>query len=100
MTLQCMGLVDYVTQNFNNDMWSAAVFLDIGKALDTTWHSGLLYKLSGLEFSKSLIKLIASFLTDRKFEVLVEGKFPMSKNSGRGASRSRPCHSIVQSIYK
>jgi hypothetical protein len=52
-----------------------AVFLAIEKAFDTTWHSGLLYKLSELEFSTSPIKLIASFLTKRKFEVLVEGEF-------------------------
>jgi hypothetical protein len=41
----------------------AAVFLDIEKAFDTTWRSGLLYQLSKLEFSISLIKLIGSFLS-------------------------------------
>jgi hypothetical protein len=34
--------------NFNNNMTTAAVFLNIEKAFDTTWHSGLLYKLSKL----------------------------------------------------
>jgi hypothetical protein len=43
-------------------MFTAAVFLDIEKAFDTTWHPGLLYKLSKLQFSKNLIKLISSFL--------------------------------------
>jgi hypothetical protein len=47
------------------------MFLDIEKALDTTWHSGLLYKLSKLEFST---KLIGSFLSKRKFRVSVEGE--------------------------
>jgi retron-type reverse transcriptase len=51
----------------------ATVFLDIEKAFDTTWHSGLLYKLSESEFSTSLIKLIGSFLSQRKFRVSVEG---------------------------
>jgi hypothetical protein len=41
-TLQCMKLTDHVTLNFNNKMSTAAVFLDIEKAFDTTWHSGLL----------------------------------------------------------
>jgi hypothetical protein len=40
-TLQCMRLTDHVTLNFNNKMSTAAVFLDIEKAFDTTWHSGL-----------------------------------------------------------
>jgi hypothetical protein len=44
MTLQCMSLTDHVTLNFNKTMSTAAVFLDIKKAFDTTWHSGLLYK--------------------------------------------------------
>jgi hypothetical protein len=45
-TLQCMRLTDYVTLNFNNNLSMAAVFLDIEKTFDTTWHPGLLYKLS------------------------------------------------------
>jgi hypothetical protein len=31
-------------------MSTAAVFLDIEKAFDTTWHTGLLYKLAKMEF--------------------------------------------------
>jgi hypothetical protein len=69
-----MRLTDHVTFNFNNKMFTAAVFLDIEKAFDTTWHSGLLYKLSKLEFSTCLIKLIGSFLSQRKFRVSVEGE--------------------------
>jgi hypothetical protein len=67
-TLQCMRLTDHVTLNFNN-MSTAAVFLDIEKAFDTTWHNGLLYKLSKINFSASLIKLISFFLSNRKFSV-------------------------------
>jgi hypothetical protein len=52
----------------------AAVFLDIEKAFDTAWHCGLLYKLSNLEFSTSIIKLNGSFLSQRKFSVSVEGE--------------------------
>jgi hypothetical protein len=36
--------------------------------------SGLLYKLSKLEFSTNLIKLLGSFLSQRKFRVSVEGE--------------------------
>jgi hypothetical protein len=55
-------------------MSTAAVFLDIKKAFDTTWQPVLLYKLSKLQFSTSLIKLIGSFLSQRKFRVSVEGE--------------------------
>jgi hypothetical protein len=97
-TLQCMRLAEHVTLNFNNNMAKALVFLNIEKAFDTTWHSALVYILSELEFSTNLIKLIASFLTDRTF-----GRrriFCAKKYSGRDSSSFCPCPSIVQSIYK
>jgi hypothetical protein len=55
-------------------MFVAVVFLDIEKAFDTTWQPGLLYKLSELHFWSSLIKLISSFLSNRKFRVMIEGE--------------------------
>jgi hypothetical protein len=51
-----------------------AVFLDIEKAFNTTWHPGLLYKLLKLQLPVNLIKLISSYLSHRKFRVSVEGK--------------------------
>jgi hypothetical protein len=69
-----MRLTDYVSLNFNNRISTAAVFLVIEKAFDTSWHAGLLHKLSKLEFSTNLIKLIGSFLSNRKFCVSVEGE--------------------------
>jgi hypothetical protein len=64
-----MRLADHVALNFNNKMSTAAVFLDIEKAFDTTWHPGLLYKISELNFSTNLIKLISSFLSQWKFSL-------------------------------
>jgi hypothetical protein len=55
-------------------MYTAVVYLDFGKALDTTRNLGLLYELSELKFSISLIKLISSFLSQRTFGVLVKGE--------------------------
>jgi hypothetical protein len=64
-----MRLTDHVNLNFNNNVPTAAVLVNIEKALDTTWHSGLLHTFSEFEFSTSLIKLIASF------KVLVADEF-------------------------
>jgi hypothetical protein len=47
-------------------MSTTAVFLDIEKAFDKTWHLGLLYKLSELKFPVNLIKLISG---DNLFEI-------------------------------
>jgi len=62
--------------NLNKNMSMAAVVLDIEKTFDITLHPGLLYELSKLHFSSSLIKLISSFLSNRKFRVMVEGNCP------------------------
>jgi hypothetical protein len=83
-TLEYMRLTHHVTINFNNIMSTVAVFLDIEKAFDTTWHSGLLYKLSKLEFSTRLIKLISSFLSQRKFRFLVAGEMSTSRVMQKG----------------
>jgi hypothetical protein len=79
----------------------AAVFLNIEKAFNTTWHSGLLYKLSELQFFARVIKLIPSFLDNGKFKSVGRRRNDYThRNTGRSTSRLRPCPSIVQSIYK
>jgi hypothetical protein len=50
-------------------MLMAAVLLDIAKAFNM-WHSSEHCNLSELEFSTSVIKVIASFFTYRKLKVL------------------------------
>jgi hypothetical protein len=89
-----MRLEDHVTLNFNSNMSTAVVVSDIEKAFDTTWHSGLLYKLSELVFSTGLINLIASFLTDRNFKVLVVGEFSTPRKIAAGVPQ-RCAHAPV-----
>jgi hypothetical protein len=94
-----MRLTDHVTLNFNNNMSTAAVFLDIEKAFDTTWHPGLLYKLSKLEFSARIIKLISSFLSNRKFRVSVEGKMYTPREIHAGVPIGSVLSPTLYSIY-
>jgi hypothetical protein len=98
-TLQSMRLADHVTLNFNNNMSTDAVFLDIEKAFDTTWHPGLLYKLSKLQFSTILIKLIGSFLSQRKFRVLVEGKTSTPRYMQAGVPQGSVLSPALYNLY-
>ncbi|PNF22596.1 hypothetical protein B7P43_G12673 [Cryptotermes secundus] len=98
-TLQCMRLADHVTLNFNNKMSTAAVFLDIEKAFDTTWHSGLLFKLSKLEFPNSLTKLIGSFLSKRKFRVSVEGEMSTPREMQAGVPQGSVLSPTLFNLY-
>jgi hypothetical protein len=97
-----MRLPDHVTLNFNNNNISmAAVFLDIEEAFDTTWHSGLLYKIrvSKLELSTSLIKPISSFLSERKFSVTVEGEISMPRDMRAGVPHGSVLFPTLYNVY-
>jgi hypothetical protein len=76
-----------------------AVFLDIEKAFDTTWHTGLLYKLYILEFSTSLIKIINSFLPQRTSRVLVEDEISMSREMQVRVPQGSVLSPILYSTY-
>jgi hypothetical protein len=97
--LQCMRITDHVTQNFNNNLLTAAVFLDIEKAFDTTWHPGFLYKLSQLHFSSSLIKLTSSFLPNRKCIVIAEGELSTPRDIQAGVLQGSVLAPILYSLY-
>jgi hypothetical protein len=90
-----MRLTDYVTLNFNHKIFMAAVLLDIEKAFDTTWHPDLIYKLSTLELSTTLIKLINSFFSQGKFRVSVD-----KENKSRSVAGFRLIPHTPQLVYK
>lgn len=62
---------DTVAGGLNNSQFTTLVSLDIKAAFDTVWLRGLLYKLSLHGFNSFWLKLINSFLTDRKFAVKI-----------------------------
>jgi hypothetical protein len=58
---------------------------------------GLLYKLSKLEFSTSVIKFISPFLTERKFRVLVEGEISTLRHMQAGVPQGSV---LSRTLYK
>jgi hypothetical protein len=81
-------------------MSTAAVFLDIAKAFDSTWHPGLLYKLAKLKFSTNLIKFISSFRSERKFRVSVEGEFSTPRYMQSGVPQGSVLSPTLYNLYK
>ena len=49
------------------------VFLDMSKVFDNVWHDGLLFKLKQNGISGSVLKLLSSYLNERKQRVLLNG---------------------------
>jgi hypothetical protein len=94
-----MRLTDHITTNFTNNMSTAAVFLDIEKAFDTTWHPGLLYKISKSQFPVNLTKLINSYLANRKFRLSVEGELSTPREIQAGVSQGSVLALTLYSLY-
>ena len=52
---------------FNRSGATRAVALDISKAFDRVWHTGLLHKLKSYGISGQIFGLMSSFLSNRRF---------------------------------
>jgi len=65
---------DHVTLNLKNSMSTAEAYLDIEKALETTWHPGLLYELNKVHFPSILFKFLSSFLSSERFRATIESE--------------------------
>ncbi|GFT59713.1 RNA-directed DNA polymerase from mobile element jockey [Trichonephila clavipes] len=66
---QLLRVVEYIKDAIDRNQYSAAVFLDIQKAFDRVWHTGLLYKLIKYKIPPPLIFLLNSYIKDRSFTV-------------------------------
>ncbi|GBP34003.1 Probable RNA-directed DNA polymerase from transposon BS [Eumeta japonica] len=64
---QVFRLVEYVSEGFETERSTVAVFFDVAKAFDSVWHAGLIYKLYSLQVPDRLIITIQNYLTNRHF---------------------------------
>ena len=69
---QLLRLTEYITSGFELKCSTVATFLDISKAYDSTWHTGLPYKLIPMNLPGELIRVIDSFLAHRSFRVKMD----------------------------
>ena len=65
---------DRIAGAFNRSGATRAVALDISKAFDRVWHAGLFHKLRSYGISGQVSGLISSFLSNRRLQVVLDGK--------------------------
>ena len=65
---------DRIARAFNRSGATRAVALDIFKAFDRVWHTGLLHKLNSWGISGQIFGLIFSFLSNRQLQVVLYWK--------------------------
>ena len=72
---QVHRISNHIKTNFRAGKSTGMVLLDVEKAFDTVWHNAILHKLLRLNFPIYLIKIIQSFLLERKFKVSINNWF-------------------------
>ena len=65
---------DRIARAFNRSGANRAVALDISKAFGSVWYLGLFHKLKSYGISGQIIALISSFLSNRRLQVVLDGK--------------------------
>ncbi|GBP49624.1 RNA-directed DNA polymerase from mobile element jockey [Eumeta japonica] len=71
-TLQLARVLHHMAAEHNRGCRTVGILLDIEKAFDPVWHSGLLYKLINIQIPPALVRRVASFLEGCNFYVTVE----------------------------
>ena len=67
-------LSDRIARAFNRSGATRAMVVDISKAFDRIWHTGVLHKLKSYESSGHIFNFISSFLSNKWFQVVLYGK--------------------------
>ncbi|GFT01091.1 probable RNA-directed DNA polymerase from transposon X-element [Trichonephila clavipes] len=78
-THQLLRVVEYIKDGIDRHQYTAAVFLDIQKAFDRVWHTGLLFKLIMYKIPPPLILLLKSYISDRSFTVKINRTFSQDR---------------------
>ncbi|GFY09381.1 RNA-directed DNA polymerase from mobile element jockey [Trichonephila clavipes] len=96
---QLLRIVEYAKSGFKEKKCTGAVFLDIQKAFDRVWHTGLLYKLIKINAPPQLILIIKSFLSNRSFAVRVNDTHSSTKQIRAGAPQGALLSPTLFNIY-
>ena len=90
---------DRIARAFNRSGATRAVALDISKAFDRVWHAGLLHKLKSYGISGQIFGLISSFLSNRRLQVVLEGKSSQEYPGNAGVPQGSILGSTLFLLY-
>jgi hypothetical protein len=88
---QLIQLEATIKSGFNQTHPTTAIFLDLAKAYDETWITGLLYKITKLKIKDTTLKLLNNFLTNRSLSVKVENAISNIRTLHKGVPQLRQC---------
>ncbi|GFU84327.1 RNA-directed DNA polymerase from mobile element jockey [Trichonephila clavipes] len=94
-----LRLTEKITSGLQRGRSTGAVFLDIQKAFDRVWVSGLIYKLIINNFPPALIHLINSNLVNRSFQVIVNNTLSRTVFIKNGVTQGSLLGPLLFNIY-
>ncbi|GFT09364.1 probable RNA-directed DNA polymerase from transposon BS [Trichonephila clavipes] len=94
-----LRLTEKMSAGFQRGRSTGAVFLDIQKAFDRVWISGLIYKLITNHFPAPLIRIINSYLVNRTFKVRVNNTLSLPHNVNTGVTQGSLLGPVHFNIY-
>lgn len=96
---QIKRIVNMIKENKNRKRSTGMVLIDIEKAFDSVWHDGLIYKLEKINTPTHLIKMIASFLKNRKFIVNIRGEESTPRDIPAGLAQGSILSPLLYAIF-
>ncbi|GFW21084.1 probable RNA-directed DNA polymerase from transposon X-element [Trichonephila clavipes] len=96
---QLLRVVEYIKDAIDRNLYRAAVFLDIQKAFDKVWHTGLLFKLIKYKIPPPLILLLKSYINDRSFTVKINRTYSQIKSAKAGIAQGSILGPVLFNLY-
>lgn len=96
---QATNLSASIKSNKRNKKSTGVLLLDVAKAFDSVWHAGLAHRLAKLGYERHIVKMIASFCTNRFFMVRVNGVHSKRKPIPAGVPQGSCLSPGLYNIY-
>ncbi|GFU98635.1 RNA-directed DNA polymerase from mobile element jockey [Trichonephila clavipes] len=98
-THQLLRVVEYIKEGNNMGQCTAAVFLDIQKAFDRVWHTGLLFKLINYNIPTPLILLLNSYISNRTFTIKINRTYSQTRSISAGIAQGSILGPVLFNLY-